>query len=120
MAFILASSSGVNSLPTRYSNFLEDLIVFLDDITGMGYALFLIFLIALFVSPLLIWRWTKKTCKEVGELRSQLSHAEATKIEYLKSINDHLDRIDKIAAAAYTDNKDKEEDDNSPTRISIN
>lgn len=63
----------------------------------------IIFICALIIAPIMIWKWTKKTCKEVEELRSQLSLSEATNIKYLKSINNHLDRIDKIATTAFVE-----------------
>lgn len=106
MAFILASSG--TTTPTIY---------FLAGLGVVYYVLFFVFICALIISPIMIWKWTKSTSNEIKDLRSQLSEAEAKNIKYLKSINTHLERLNQIATAVYTE---EEEEDNNPTRISIN
>lgn len=60
------------------------------------------------------------TLLKVEEIYQSISRTERNTKKTLELINHHLERLDKIATAIYTEDDDEGEDDDSPTRISIN
>ena len=67
-----------------------------------------------------IYQHIRKTDKvnRLEEICQRIEQSEIKNRKILKSIDQHLNKLNQIATAVYTE--EEEEEDNSPTRISIN